>query len=148
MDDYHFDMTWAAWSAGLFKDPESMWYSKEADRAAGQNITGYKNPAVDALIEAQRTEMDVQKRHAMVRRIDEQLTRDVPYILLWNKNDTRLLWWNKFGMPADPLGKYGDERSAYNLWWYDPDAAADLAHARTTDRMLPPRPARAVYFDP
>lgn len=148
MDDYHFDMTWAAWSAGLFKDPESMWYSKEADRAAGQNITGYKNPAVDALIEAQRTEMDVQKRHAMVRRIDEQLTRDVPYILLWNKNDTRLLWWNKFGMPVDPLGKYGDERSAYNLWWYDPDAAADLAHARTTDRMLPPRPARAVYFDP
>ncbi|MDY0145218.1 MAG: extracellular solute-binding protein [Kiritimatiellia bacterium] len=148
MDDYHFDMTWAAWSAGLFKDPESMWYSKEADRAAGQNITGYKNPAVDALIEAQRTEMDVQKRHAMVRRIDEQLTRDVPYILLWNKNDTRLLWWNKFGMPADPLGKYGDERSAYNLWWYDPDAAADLAHARTTNRMLPPRPARAVYFDP
>lgn len=148
MDGYHFDMTWAAWSAGLFKNPESMWHSKEADRPSGQNITGYKNPAVDALIDEQRTEFDVQKRHAMVRRIDAQLTRDVPYILLWNKNDTRLLWWNKFGMPAAPLGKYGDERSAYGLWWYDPDAAADLDHARHTDRVLPPRPPRAVYAEP
>lgn len=148
MDGYHFDMTWAAWSAGLFKNPESMWHSKEADRPSGQNITGYKNPAVDALIDEQRTEFDVQKRHAMVRRIDAQLTRDVPYILLWNKNDTRLLWWNKFGMPAAPLGKYGDERSAYGLWWYEPDAAADLDHARNTDRVLPPRPARAVYAEP
>ncbi|MDD2239668.1 MAG: extracellular solute-binding protein [Kiritimatiellae bacterium] len=148
MDDYHFDMTWAAWSAGLFKNPESMWYSEEADRASGQNITGYKNPAVDALIEEQRTEFDVQKRHAMVQRIDAQLTRDVPYILLWNKNNTRLLWWNKFGMPVAPLGKYGDERSAYGLWWYDPDAAADLDHARTTDRVLSPRPPRAIYAEP
>ena len=63
MDAYNFDLTWAAWSAGLFKNPESMWASKEADRPSGQNITGYKNPEVDALIDAQRTEFDVQKRH-------------------------------------------------------------------------------------
>lgn len=148
MDEYHFDMTWAAWSAGLFKNPESMWHSKEADRPSGQNIAGYRNPEVDALIEAQRTEFDVQKRHEMVRRIDAMLTRDVPYILLWNKNDTRLLWWNKFGMPEAALGKYGDERSAYSLWWADPDAAADLEHAMKTGRALPGRPDRLVYDGP
>ncbi len=148
MDEYHFDMTWAAWSAGLFKNPESMWHSKEADRASGQNITGYRNPEVDALIEAQRTEFDVQKRHDIVRRIDAMLTRDVPYVLLWNKNDTRLLWWNKFGMPDAPLGRYGDERSAHMYWWYDPDAAADLSHAMRRGRVLPPRPGRDVYTGP
>jgi microcin C transport system substrate-binding protein len=148
MDEYNFDMTWAAWSSGLFKNPESMWASKEAGRPSGQNITGYKNPEVDALIDAQRTEFDVQKRHDIVRKIDAILAKDVPYILLWNKNDTRLLYWNKFGAPDAPLGKYGDERAAHAYWWADPDAAADLARAMKTGRALPPRPARPVYQDP
>jgi microcin C transport system substrate-binding protein len=148
MDEYNFDMTWAAWSSGLFKNPESMWAAKEADRPSGQNITGYKNPEVDALIDAQRTEFNVQKRHDIVRKIDAILAEDIPYILLWNKNDTRLVYWNKFGTPDAPLGKYGDERSAHAYWWFDPDAAADLAHAMKTGRTLPPRPARAVYSNP
>ena len=148
MDEYHFDMTWAAWSAGLFKNPESMWSSREADRPSGQNITGFRNPVVDALIEAQRTEFDVQVRHGLGREIDEILAREIPYVLLWFTRGTRLLWWNKFGMPEAPLGKYGDERSAFSLWWYDPDPAADLSHARKTGRVLAPRPARAVYKEP
>ena len=148
MDEYHYDLTWAAWSAGLFKNPESMWASKEADRPSGQNITGFRNPQVDALIEAQRTEFDVQKRHGIVREIDAILAREVPYVLLWNLNYERLLWWNKFGMPEAPLGKYGDERSAHAYWWFDPDAAADLAHAMKTGRALPGRAARAVYAGP
>ncbi len=148
MDEYNFDMTWASWSAGLFKNPESMWASKEADRPSGQNITGYKNAEVDALIDAQRTEFDVQKRHDIVRKIDAILAKDIPYVLLWNKVGTRLLWWNKFGMPGAPLGKYGDERSAHTYWWYDFDAAADLARAMETGRALAPRPARTAYEDP
>jgi microcin C transport system substrate-binding protein len=148
MDEYNFDLTWASWSAGLFKNPESMWASKEAKRPSGQNITGYQNPEVDALIDAQRTEFDVQKRHDVVRRIDAILAREVPYVLLWNLNYTRLLWWNKFGMPAAPLGKYGGESSAHAYWWFDPDAAADLAHAMETDRALPARPAKIIYRDP
>lgn len=148
MDTYNFDLTWAAWSAGIFKDPESMWSSKEADRPSGQNITGYKNPAVDALIDAQRAEFDVQKRHDLVRKIDAVLARDIPYILLWNLDYTRLLWWNKFGVPDAPLGKYGDERSAHATWWYDPAAAADLAHAMKTGRALPARPVRVIYSGP
>ncbi|MGA1530010.1 MAG: extracellular solute-binding protein, partial [Kiritimatiellia bacterium] len=30
MGEFNYDMTWAAWGAGLFKDPESMWHSREA----------------------------------------------------------------------------------------------------------------------
>ena len=148
MDEYNYDLTWAAWSAGLFKNPESMWSSREADRPSGQNIVGYKNPAVDALIDAQRAEFDVAKRHEIVRKIDALVARDVPYVLLWNKKGTRLLWWNKFGMPDAPLGKYGDERAANSYWWYDADAAADLAHAMETGRALPARPARTIYEEP
>ena len=148
MDTYNFDLTWAAWSAGLFKDPESMWSSLEADRPSGQNLAGFRNAEVDGLIAAQRTELDVQKRHDIVRRIDAILVREIPYVLLWNLNYTRLLWWNKFGMPDAPLGKHGDERAAHTYWWQDPDASADLAHAMATGRALPSRPVRVVYSGP
>jgi microcin C transport system substrate-binding protein len=148
MDDYNFDMTWAAWSAGLFKNPESMWLSSEGARPGGQNITGFQNEQVDAWIAEQRAIFDVQTRHDIVRKIDSILVSQFPYILLWNKDEIRLLYWNKFGMPSNVLGKYGDERAAYQYWWADPDAAADLAHAMSTDRPLPPKPAAVDYTPP
>ena len=80
MDEFNFDMTWAAWSASLFKDPESLWHSKEADRAGGQNITGYKNAEIDAMIDTLRTEFDIRKRHDLIRRIDTILANDIPYV--------------------------------------------------------------------
>ncbi len=145
MDEFNFDMTWAAWGGGLWKDPEHQWSSKEADRPAGQNITGFKDARVDELIAQQRTEFDVQKRNAIVREIDAILVEQVPYVLLWNINYTRLLYWNKFGMPDHVLGKHGDERAAYGLWWYDEDAVADLEAAQPEERALPRRPETVVF---
>ncbi|MBU1910223.1 MAG: extracellular solute-binding protein [Verrucomicrobia bacterium] len=146
MDEFNFDMTWAAWSGGLRKDPEPMWSSVEADKRSGQNITGFRNDEVDALIAAQRENFDIQQRHELCRRIDRILTAEFPYILLWNINYTRLLYWNKFGVPPTVLGKYGDERAAYWYWWYDEDAAAELKDAMNEGLPLPRKPA-AVRFD-
>lgn len=146
MDAYNFDMTWAAWGAGLYKDPESLWSSKEADRPSGNNITGFADPRVDALIDAQRAEFDVAKRHDICRRVDRILTEACPYVLLWNADSTRLLYWNRFGVPPTVLSKYGREDGALAYWWYDPDAAEDLADAMATGRSLPRR-APEVRFD-
>jgi len=146
MDEFNFDMTWAAWSGSLFKDPESMWASREADRPGGNNITGFKNAEVDALIERQRAIFDIEQRNEICRAIDAIATREVPYILLWNINYVRLLYWNKFGTPPTVLSKFGDERAAYSLWWYDEDSASALADAQARDARLPPRPAM-VQFD-
>ena len=145
MDEFNFDMTWASWSASLFKDPESLWHSREADRTAGQNITGYKNPEVDAMIEALRTEFDIHKRHDIIRRIDTILVNDIPYILLWNLNYRRLLYWNKFGTPNTVLPKFSGEEGAYSFWWYDEDSAADLEYARETGDPLPRRDEIIVF---
>ena len=145
MDEFNFDMTWAAWSAALFKDPESLWHSSQADRAGGQNITGYRNAEVDAMIDGMRTEFDINKRHATVRRIDAILANDIPYVLLWNLNYRRLLFWNKFGTPKTVLPKYTGEAGAYGFWWYDEDSAADLEYARETGLPLPGRDEIIVF---
>jgi len=139
MDSFNFQVTWAAWSAGIFKNPEGMWASKEAERQGGNNITGFKNKEVDKLIEKQKSIFDVSIRHDICRKIDKIIYESYPYVLLWNINYTRLLYWNKFGTPKRVLSKYGDESSAYWYWWLDRDSEDDLNDAIKNKRRLPPK---------
>ncbi|MCK4905590.1 ABC transporter substrate-binding protein [bacterium] len=146
MDEFNFDMTWAAWGSVIFKDPESMWASTEADRKSGNNITGFKDKVVDVFIEKQKTIFDVEKRHEICRQIDAIVTSQCPYILIWRINYIRLLYWNKFGTPSTVLSKYGNENSAYWYWWYDEDSAEDLTDAIQKGRYLPGCKA-SIFFD-
>ncbi|MEI6564929.1 MAG: extracellular solute-binding protein [bacterium] len=145
MDEFNFDMTWGAFSSSLYKDPEGLWASKEADRKMSANITGFKNTAVDALIEKQRSIFDVATRHELCRQIDGILYEECPYILLWEVHYKRLLYWNKFGTPATVLDKYNSESSAYWYWWADADAAADLKEAVQKKLPLPPHPPEVTF---
>jgi len=145
MDEFAFDMTWSAWGAGLFKDPESMWHSAEAERAGGNNTTGFKDATVDELIERQKEIFDVKERHAICRKIDGIVTRACPYILLWNLNASRLLYWNKFGTPPTVLSRHGTDGAVSAYWWFDADNAADLQDAMQNGRPLPPRPATVIF---
>ena len=86
MDAYNFDMTWASWSQVIFRDPEDMWLSREADRPSGNNITGFKDPRVDALIERQKTIFSITERNDICREIDALVTAAVPYVLLFTSS--------------------------------------------------------------
>jgi len=143
MDEFNFDMTWCAWGAGVFKDPEGLWHSREASRPGSANITGFGNPEVDRLIDSQKSIFEVAARHEIVRQVDKLICRQFPYVLLWNSDCTRLLYWNKFGTPPTVTGKYGDDTS---LWWFDEDRADELRDAMDNDEPLPPLP-REIWFD-
>ncbi|MCP4104633.1 MAG: ABC transporter substrate-binding protein [Desulfobacteraceae bacterium] len=145
MDEFNFQMTWSNWGAVIFKDPEGMWSAKEADRRGGNNHTGFKNPQVDELIEKQKTIFDVNKRNEICRQIDQLIYKDFPYVLLWNINYTRLLYWNKFGTPDWILSKHGNESSAYAYWWFDEDSAADLRDAVKAGRTLLSKEPSVVF---
>jgi len=142
MDSFSFDMTWAAWSAGIFKDPEGMWSSSEANRIGGANLCGFQSAEVDALIEQTKPLFDVAARHAIVRQIDKLIFEEYPYVLLWNTASHRLLYWNKFGTPPTVLGRYSDESTYY--WWADPDMEDELKDAMENNLPLPAHPAKVV----
>ena len=145
MDQFNFDMTTAAYGAGIFKDPESMWFSKEADRKGGNNLTGFKNAKVDELIEKQKSNFNIQQRNQICREIDGILTDSCPYILLWNIKATRLLYWNKFGKPDTVLSKFGGESSVLSYWWIDPDYNAELNDAIQTEDSLIVEPKEIIF---
>ena len=137
IDVFNFNATWSPWSASVFRDPEQMWHSKEADRSSSNNIVGFKDERVDALIERQTTIFNIEERNQICRDIDAILTEAVPYVLLWNIDAVRLLYWNKLGTPPTVLSKYSDERSLIGYWWYDQESAAELKDAMKSGRALP-----------
>ena len=146
MDEFNFDMTWAAWGAGLFKQPESMWLSTESDRKGSNNIVGFRSAAVDREIAGEKALESVADRMAAYRRIDALVAAECPYVLLWGVDTVRLLYWNKFGMPRTVLSKHSDEDATLVYWWYDEDRAGELKEAMRRRTCLPTVPVN-VDFD-
>ena len=151
IDNYDFDMVWVNWQSIRLQDPEPMWSSKTVNDIAGQNWAGVKDPEIDQLIEAQKTEMDLDKRNEIDKQIDEKLVTIAPYVLMWQAPSTRLLYWNRFGVPKYVLSKYGNsggappECDALVYWWYDAAKAAALDDAMKRDVALPAEPAEVHY---
>ena len=141
MDEFNFDMTWSSWGASIFPNLKPLWSSREANRKSGSNVTGFANPEVDKLIELEESEFDKEKRYEYIRRADAIIAEQVPYVLLWNTPATRLLYWNKFGMPEAPLGRFGIETEIPFYWWYDADAAEELH----SESWLPSIPVECSY---
>ena len=137
MDSFSFDMTWAAWGAGVVKYPELAWSGAEADRRGSNNITGFKSAEVDRLIAAEKGFDSAAKRLDAYRQIDARIAAEVPYVLLWQTDSTRLLYWNKFGMPAGVLSPFEREESVLSYWWYDEDRVDELKRAMSSDGFLP-----------
>ena len=146
MDEFNFQMTWASYGSSVFRDPEGMWHSAEADRKAGSNVTGFQSEAVDALIEKQKTLFSTAERSSVLREIDAIVYPELPYILLWTNNYKRLLYWNQFGTPDTVLDKYSAEESVAHYFWIDPDSQADLEMAVEEDVALPAKPFE-VHFE-
>ncbi|MBQ6915974.1 MAG: ABC transporter substrate-binding protein, partial [Kiritimatiellae bacterium] len=137
MDSFNFDMTWAAWGASVFRNPEVQWHSSEGKRQGGNNITGLDIPEVDRIIEQEKSMATFAERADAYRRIDKLVTDAVPYVLLWHTAEHRLLYWNKFGMPEKPLGIYGNESAILSYWWHDVDRADELKRAMGEGKCLP-----------
>ena len=145
MDSFNFDMTWQSWSSGVVKWPETMWISSEADREGSNNTVGFKSAAVDALIAAEKSMATMDERNAAMRKIDKLISDERPYAFLWNIDVTRLVYWNRFGMPEAILSRFGDEEDVLAYWWFDQDRARELASAMRSGAALPSVPLVVDY---
>ena len=98
-----------------------------SSEAAGQpmtsNLTGVDDPAVDALIDHALNATTMESMVAACRALDRVLLRGYYHIPLEASGDTRIVYWDRFGIPAtDDMAIY--ESPAPNSWWYDPKRAA------------------------
>jgi len=137
IDDANFDLCWLAWGAGRLSDPEASWHSKTAGDKGTNNVPGLQDKIIDSLIEAQKTELNLDARNGILRKLDTRLTEIVPYILLWQSENSKILHWRRFGYPKSLYGKFNREESIPIYWWYSPEKARELQEAQKNNEALP-----------
>lgn len=147
IDEGDFDMWWVSWGAGRLRDPEASWYSRTADDKGTNNVAGLKDRVVDSLIDLQKTEMDLGKRNQILRALDNRLVELVPYVLLWQADHHRLLYWNRFGMPVGVYDRFNREEAIPVYWWFDAKKDQLLRKAMSDNKALPASPADVRYTE-
>jgi microcin C transport system substrate-binding protein len=147
IDDHDFDLFWVNWGASRLRDPEALWDSSTADQIATNNYSGVKDPIIDDLIEQQKTEMSLDNRNEILKKIDKRLNEIIPYVLLWQADHHRLLYWNRFGTPKYVFDKFNREDAITTYWWLDSQKDRLLKDAMKNNTSLPLEPAKVVYTE-
>lgn len=141
LDDADFDLYWISWGSSRLNDPEASWSSATAGDKGTNNLTGVKDRVVDSLIELQKTEFDLAKRHEILRALDNRLTEIVPYVLMWQCDFHRILYWNRFGTPKNVYAKFGrEDESVPVYWWYSRKKSESLDAAMKSGSELGKEP--------
>ncbi len=126
LKSFDFDITTRRYTLRITPGVElrSYWGSAYADIKGSLNLSGIKDPVVDALIEKVTTAKSREQLNVAARALDRVLRAGNYWIPQWYKASHTIAYWNKFSYPAIKP-KYG--RGIIETWWYDAAKAAKLA---------------------
>ena len=129
LDDQNFNLLSIAYSGSLFPNPEDNMLSTMADQKGSGNITGFKNPRVDALLKEYDLAYETKDRVRILQEIDGLFTNEHHWLLEWYAPYQRIAYWNRYGTPRGYLSRTGDYRDLFTMWWIDPDKSKALDEA-------------------
>jgi len=84
LDKKDFDAITLGWTSGIETDLYQMFHSAQAI-SKGDNFIGYKNPALDKLIDEARRTVDEGKRMPLWQKAEQILYEDQPYTFLMRR---------------------------------------------------------------
>ncbi len=132
---YEYELSELGWTGALNPDPYETWHSKFKDQPSGNNLPGFSEPRLDALIMKIGPIFDRRARAKLFHEMDEILTSNYPYLLRWRLGYSRQAYWNKFGFIKGTVPRYGGP-----LWhyaWYEAAKDKMLRVAMQADKALP-----------
>ncbi|MEN8151178.1 MAG: extracellular solute-binding protein, partial [Planctomycetota bacterium] len=148
MWEYKFDLCWINWTASNFPSLDLSWHSRNADELQTNNLPGFKNEEVDAIIAKYKLEFDAKKRKKMLQRVDEILFEAHPYVLSWYGPYFRVLYWDRFGHPPEYSSRFtAGLRNVIYYWWYDEEKATRLEDNRRRGAPNYPQAKNGQYDD-
>jgi peptide/nickel transport system substrate-binding protein len=78
-----FEAALAGWSAALFVDPSGVWSCDKEGARNENNVTGYCNAEVDALVAKGLSTPDPQQAAAIWKEMQRVVYADQPYLFMW-----------------------------------------------------------------
>lgn len=140
-----FEIATMGWGALVFPNPETALESSLADKENTNNLSGFKSERCDELFKKYDVAFSQDERIAIIQEVDKIITAEHTFVLHWYQPCQRVLYWNKFGMPAYGFHKVLEWEDAFATWWVDPDKRAALGKARKNKTALPAVP-RELHF--
>ncbi len=134
-DTFDFDIIVRRFIQRLTPGLEQREYfgSRFADVEGGLNVSGIRNPVVDALIEEVVSASSRTGLETAVRALDRVLMWNRYVVTQWYKGEHNVAYWNKFGRPArKPRYSLG----VVDTWWFDQGKAEMIE--RGTAPVPPP----------
>jgi microcin C transport system substrate-binding protein len=120
MDKFDFDMTVNLYSQSQSPGNEQMnnWHSSSAKREGTENYMGLQNPVIDALTENLIKATDREELITAARALDRALLWGEYVVPNWFVDHHRIVYWNKFGQPAQtPLYYPRGQTWLVMTWW-------------------------------
>lgn len=124
-EDRDFDITVAAFGVAVTPGvgERNFWSSEAADLQGANNLSGIKDPAVDAILQRLAEAQDRQTLILAARALDRVLLWNQYIIPQWFRANYTIAYWDIFGRPeTKPIYSLG----FLDTWWIDPDKAAAL----------------------
>ncbi|NBN65770.1 ABC transporter substrate-binding protein [Microvirga tunisiensis] len=127
-NDFDFEVTGRRFSlsATLSDETRDFWSSQSADRPGSRNLSGIKDPVVDALIDKALAASTRQDMVIAARALDRVLRAGHYWIPQWNKPYHSVAIWDVFGYPEKPPFY---DFPVETTWWFDTDRAARIGMA-------------------
>lgn len=115
LNSFDFDMVVNLWAQSLSPGNEQrhFWGSKAADEKGSYNLAGIKDKAIDDMIEKVISAKTEAELIAATRALDRLLLFGYYVIPQWHSKETRVAYWDKFGMP-DIVPLHGVQLMS---WW-------------------------------
>lgn len=101
----------------------NFWGSSAAGTSGSLNLSGIKDPVIDALIEKVIAAKSREDLVTAARAIDRVLRANHYWVPHWYKAAHNIAHWDKFSRPAE---KPRYARGIIDIWWYDEAKAAKL----------------------
>ena len=127
---FDFDMIVNVWGQSLSPGNEQreFWSSAAADQPGSRNLSGFKNPAVDRLVDLVISAPDRVSLVTRVRALDRALQWNYLVIPHWHIPYDRIAFWDKFGYPAaTPM-----QGVQLESWWVDAEKEKALGQQRSS----------------
>jgi len=91
----HFDLAMYAWMTAPENSPRSIFRSNEvpdtANNFSGENVSDYKNPEMDHIIDTLEVELDPDKRKVLWTEAQQLYATDLPSLPLYFRSDAFIL---------------------------------------------------------
>ncbi|MEM9574745.1 MAG: extracellular solute-binding protein, partial [Pseudomonadota bacterium] len=122
LEEFDFDMTTVVLAQSLSPGNEQrdFWSSSAADKPDSRNMSGIKNPVVDALINKIIFAENRDELKALTHALDRVLLWNYYYIPQWHSPESWIAWWDKFDFVDNQPTYVGAD---FQSWWVKPETA-------------------------